>query len=447
MKTFQHSPLTRLFTVGLMLFSLFFGAGNLIFPAQLGQEAGSSLWLAMSGFLLTGVGLPLLGVIAVAVAGEHNIRGVAEKVHPLFGLIFSLALYLTLGPLFATPRTATVAFEIGIAPLLRGQSAAWILPVFSLGFFAVSAYLALSPGKLVDRVGCVLTPILLFAITLLALFGIAKPMGALQSPQEPFNNIPIISGFLAGYSTMDALASLVFGGIVVQSIRGQSGHASESSVVKNILIAGGIAVGLLAMVYLFIAYLGAGSVTQLGQLHNGAAVLALSAHHYFGIAGNILIALIVLLACLTTAIGLISACAAFFTSLLPRISYSFFVVIFSITGAIIANCGLEAIVHYSIPLLMVLYPPTVVLILLTLAAPLFGHAQAVFIATISAIIPFGLLDGWRALFGLSAGFNQFLNHYLPFYGLGLGWIMPAVVGLLVGLLIEKMLVRKMVYSQ
>jgi len=164
------SPLNRkasLWAVGLMLFALFFGAGNLIFPAYLGQQAGENWLSAMTGFLLTGAGLPLLGVIAIGYSGSRDVQALASRVAPWYGVAFAVALYLSIGPLFAMPRTATVSFEIAVAPFLTESQKTVGLAAFSVAFFGVAYWLSMSPGKLVDRIGKILTPVLLLTIAVL----------------------------------------------------------------------------------------------------------------------------------------------------------------------------------------------------------------------------------------------------------------------------------------
>lgn len=214
--------------IGLMLFALFFGAGNMIFPPVLGQYAGENVWLAIGGFLLTGVGLPLLGVIAVALTGT-GAKGLADKAHPKFGTIFTVILYLSIGPFFAIPRTGTVSYEIGLAPFLsEGQAESWIpLFIFTLVFFTITYLLALNPSKLVDRIGKVLTPILLAVIAIIVFKAIATPMGMIGAPDATYKANPLFTGFLEGYKTMDALASIVFG-IVVVTARKIEGSQNEN---------------------------------------------------------------------------------------------------------------------------------------------------------------------------------------------------------------------------
>lgn len=430
-----------LWAVGLMLFALFFGAGNLIFPAFLGQQAGENWFSAMLGFLLTGAGLPLLGVIAIGYSNSRDVQVLASRVTPLYGILFASALYLAIGPLFATPRTATVSFEIGVVPYISEESKTLALALFSLFFFGVAYWLSLSPGKLVGRIGKILTPVLLVTIAILMGYAAMNPMGALTAPQGDFAIRPFAKGILEGYGTMDAPALLVFAIIVIDAVRAM-GVDNRAELLRTTTIAGVVAATCLAVVYLMIGYMGATSVAGLGMQENGAAVLSKTAQFYFGNAGNILLSVIVFLACLSTAIGLIVANAEFFNRLCPGISYKTFVTIFTLVSMGFANKGLAGIISFSIPVLMLLYPLTVVIILLAFLHNLFGGGRIVYICTIFFTLIVGVLDAYKAAFGFSDETAAAINNALPLYDIGLGWVVPAVVGFILGCILNAVFKKK-----
>ncbi len=430
-----------LWAVGLMLFALFFGAGNLIFPAFLGQQAGENWFSAMLGFLLTGAGLPLLGVIAIGYSNSRDVQVLASRVTPLYGILFASALYLAIGPLFATPRTATVSFEIGVVPYISEENKTLGLALFSLFFFGVAYWLSLSPGKLVGRIGKILTPALLVTIAILMGYAALNPMGALTVPQGDFAIRPFAKGILEGYGTMDALASLVFAIIVIDAVRAM-GVDNRAELLRTTTIAGLVAASCLAVVYLMIGYMGATSVAGLGMQENGAAVLSKTAQYYFGNGGNILLSVIVFLACLSTAIGLIVANAEFFNRLCPGISYKTFVTIFTLVSMGFANKGLAGIISFSIPVLMLLYPLTVVIILLAFLHNLFGGGRIVYICTIFFTLIVGVLDAYKAAFGFSDETAAAINNALPLYDIGLGWVVPAVVGFILGCILNAVFKKK-----
>ena len=438
------SPFNRkasLWAVGLMLFALFFGAGNLIFPAYLGQQAGESWFSAMTGFLLTGAGLPLLGVIAIGYSGSRDVQALASRVAPWYGVAFAVALYLSIGPLFAMPRTATVSFEIAVAPFLNESQKTVGLTAFSVAFFGVAYWLSMSPGKLVDRIGKILTPVLLLTIAVLVGYAALNPMGVPAAAQGDFALRPFIKGILEGYGTMDALASLVFSIIVIDAVRAM-GVDNRSELLRTTAVSGIVAASCLALVYLFIGYMGATSVAGLGLQENGAEVLSKTANFYFGVPGNILLGVIVLLACLSTAVGLITSCSEYFNRLCPGIPYKMFVVINTVVSMALANKGLSSILTFSIPMLMLLYPLTIVIILLVFLHKLFGGSRIVYFCTMMATLAVGLLDAYKAAFGFSEEVAADINGALPLYNVGLGWLLPATVGFILGCILNAAIKKK-----
>lgn len=431
-----------------MLFALFFGAGNLIFPAQLGQFAGTNIIPAIGGFLITGVGLPLLGIMAMSFSGSNNLQELASRVHPIYGIFFTSLLYLTIGPFFAAPRTGTVAFEVGISPFIPENNQQLGLLVYTLIFFLIALFFSLKPAKIVDNVGKLLAPGLVILLIILLSAAFLNPMGSIQDPTDGYVNNSFLTGFLEGYNTMDALASLVFGIIVINVIKGL-GITSKKEILKTSVISGTLAIVLLAAIYIGIAYLGATSVQSLGIFANGGPVLSGAANHYFGTIGSILLAAVIILACLTTAIGLIVANSEYFHTLFPSVSYKWFAFIFTGFSFVIANFGLSNIISYSIPVLLFLYPLAIVLIILTFLSPLFGHAKFVYMSTIVITFFVSIFDGIKALcnsleieyFPWIVPVIDFYESYLPLYTKGLGWLLPAVVTIVVTSLIVRIFQR------
>lgn len=424
--------------IGVMLFALFFGAGNLIFPASLGQNAGTQVWIAITGFLLTGIGLPFLGTLAMGFSGSKNLQELSSRVHPVFAVVFTSLLYLTIGPFFALPRTGAVSFEIGILPFMSQDNAQIGLLIFTILFFGLTLLLSLNPTKIVDNVGKYLSPGIIIGLFFLLIFVIIKPMGSFEAPQGNYVSNAFMTGFTEGYNTMDALASLVFGIIVIQAIRSM-GVTSTKGILVATAKSGGIAILFLGLIYAGIAYLGATSVNEYGLFANGGPVLSAASEHYFGSFGAILLSVIIFLACLTTSIGLTTACGEYFHTLMPKISYKAFVIFFSIFTCIIANFGLSNIITYSIPVLMLLYPLAIVLIFLTFLSPLFNHARIVYVSVMFVTFLISIVDGFKALcgsldieyYGWLQPIVDFYENVLPFYSVGLGWLIPFVIVTLV----------------
>ena len=420
--------------IGMMLFALFFGAGNLIFPAALGQHAGDNVGWALLGFVLTGVGLPLLGVVAMGYSSCKDVEELASRVHPIYGLLYTISLYLSIGPMFATPRTGTVAYEIAIKPFADGLHMN-MEPIFLALFFGISLWLSISPQKLVNRIGNILTPALLLVILLLIVKSFLTPLGGYAVPQPAYGDAPtaVLQGFLDGYNTMDALASVVFAILVIDFVR-LSGATSRAVITKTVMEVGAIAVGLLGIVYVFIANIGATSVERFGLFETGAPVLSVSANYLFGEFGQIILAIIVLLACLSTSIGLITSCGTYFHKLTPKISYKLYVVIFSVAAFGLSMFGLKTIISAAIPVLMLLYPLTIVIILLALLHNVFGGRRCVYVWTVAFTMISALMTGLETAGIAPTALEQLFAQYIPFQSAGMGWVSFAVLGFVVGLI-------------
>jgi len=420
--------------IGVMLFALFFGAGNLIFPASLGQQAGTNVWIAVAGFLLTGIGLPFLGILAMGFSGSRSLQDLASRIHPVYAVIFTALLYLTIGPLFAIPRTGAVSYDIGVAPFVGAGYEQIALLIFTFIFFGVTLWLSLNPSKMVDRIGKLLSPAILVLLGILLIMVIVNPMGSIQAPQESYTSGAFIKGFTEGYNTMDALASLVFGIIVINIIR-KMGITSTRGILVATAKSGGVATVLLGIIYVGIAYLGATSVESFGIFDTGGPVLTSASTHYFGIFGTMLMSVIIFLACLTTSVGLITACGEYFHTICPKVSYKVFVIGFSTFSFVIANFGLSNIITYSIPVLMFLYPLAIVLMILTFASPMFNHSRLVYVSATIVTFMISSIDGLKTLctslnleyFGWMKPIISFYETYLPLYDQGLGWLIPVLI--------------------
>lgn len=427
--------------VGFMLFALFFGAGNLIFPAMLGQSAGTNVWSANAGFVVTGVGLPLLGVIALGISGKSDLQSLASRVHPIFGIIFTVALYLSIGPLFAIPRTGTVSFEIGVKPFISEEYSVIGLIIFTIIFFGITAYFSLKSSKIVDIVGKILTPFLLLFIAILIIAAFFNPIGQFQAPAENYMNNAFFKGFQEGYLTMDALAAFVFGIIVIDAVK-EKGASTKKEIMIAVTKAGVIAAALLGIIYTSLSFIGASSVEGLGLLDNGGAVLSGASNHYFGSFGGILLSLIVFGACLTTSIGLITSCSSYFSKVMPSISYNKFVIIFSVFSAGLANFGLNELIAVSVPVLVALYPLAICLMALTFLHPLFKGKKEVYQGSMLLTLIVALFDGLNAAGITIAPINDLLATVLPLYEVGLGWIVPAIIGGVLGYVFEMVMKSK-----
>lgn len=425
----------RYIAIGLMLFALLFGAGNLIFPAAMGQNAGVNVWYAVLGFCVTGVGLPLISIAALGYSGCLDLEEAAGRVHPWYGVFYSVVSYLAIGPCFAAPRTGTVSFEIVVKPFLGSFSPDIALPIFLLIFFLLTYWLAATPSKLVDRVGKILTPALLAVILLLIVQSFITPLGTPQAPTKNYATpvTAVMQGILDGYNTLDAIASFIFATLVISFVK-EGGVTHPKAIMKQVLLSGSIAVALLAFIYIFIAKIGADSVTPLGILETGAPVLAGSAKILFGNLGAAILAVIVLLACLSTSVGLVTCCAAYFMRLLGHFSYKTYAVIFCVISYLVGLFGLKTIIVSTIPVLMFIYPLLVALICLIFLDKFFGGRQCVYAWTIAFTFVMATINLLETA-GVNLGsFETMLQTYVPLHTFGMGWIPFAAVGFVIGLI-------------
>ncbi|HLS08647.1 branched-chain amino acid transport system II carrier protein [Lentibacillus sp.] len=413
--------------IGFMLFALFFGAGNLIYPPTLGIESGSSYWAAIAGFVITGVGLPILAVASVSYV-KNDARELADRVHPLFGLVFTSLVYLAIGPFFGIPRAATVAFEMSIEPFTNATSI--LLFIFTTVFFLFVYIVSVNPSKMVDRVGQYLTPILLLAIIVLCIGGFLMLDSVSVNPADKYAETPLFTGFVEGYLTMDAIAALAFGIIVVNAFKDR-GISTQKGLIQSTLKAGLVAgIGLTA-VYTSMGWIGS-KMASAGSFSNGGAILSGAADQMFGSFGALLLGIIVTLACFTTSVGLVVACGQFFHKL-NGISYKWIITIVTLVSYLIANQGLNTIVSVSVPVLTFIYPIAIVLIILTFLNKWFDGSQAVYRGGILLTVVVALYDGITA-FGFEMPVVTSAMQNLPFFSLGLGWIVPAIIGGMIGYL-------------
>ena len=425
-----------LLTLGFMMFSIYFGAGNLIFPPALGQAAGENTLLAMLGFMTTGIGLPLLGITAIALAGGEYVPLLRAKTWPLFATALLVILYLIIGPLFAMPRTGAVSFEIGIRPFLTEENITLGQFIYTAIFFAASYYLALNPNKIIDRVGKMLTPALLIVLLILFVQAFHAPLGTILPATGAYIDAPFAQGFQDGYQTMDLLASIAIGALVANAVR-MRGITDSRSIGAACLVSGLITVTLMAVVYGSLAYIGATSASVLSHSENGGQILSGAVSIFFGAAGNLLLAVIIALACLTTCCGITSSAAMFFNKLLKgRISYErllLFSILFSFAAS---NVGLTQIITLAIPFLVVIYPLVIVFVILSLFDRFIGWRKSIYQGAMALTLVFSLIDGLHAAGLSNAPMHALLTEYIPFYGIMMGWVRPAIAGALIGVAVS-----------
>ena len=418
---------------GLLLFGIFFGAGNLIFPPTLGAQSGSHFWPAIAGFVLSGVGIAIITLIIGTLNPKGYIHEISRKIAPWFAIVYLVALYLSIGPFFAIPRTATVSYEVGIAPLL-GQSGSRLF-IFTLVYFCLAYLIALYPSKILDSIGRILTPIFAILIVVLVVLGALKYSGhAPQVATEAYQASAFGQGFLEGYNTLDALASVAFSVIAVTTLN-QLGFTSKKEYIKTIWIVGIVVAIGFSILYIGLGYLGnhfpIPAKVMASDANKGVYVLSEATKAIFGPAAQIFLAGMVTVTCFTTTAGLIVSTGEFFHNTFPNISYKVYATIFTLIGFAIANLGLSAIIAYSLPVLMILYPITITIVLIVIVNKFTQLSKPGMQLTMFLVSLVAIADVLASTFKLTGLANVIKT--LPFAAQSLPWLLPAVVGIVLSL--------------
>lgn len=426
----------QVLSITLTLFAVFFGAGNMIFPPAMGQQAGENYIQALAGFILTDAGIALLGMIAVVLVGTE-VSDLGELVSRRFAVFLSVCIYLLIGPLFALPRTGSVSFELAVRSYVTESNVWWVSLIVTGIFFGLTYYLSGNPKKVVNLIGKYLTPVLLICITLIFLACIfleKSPRGQIQygsigAPKGAYAQIPFFQGMIEGYYALDGPAGLVFAIIIINAVRGFQ-VKTKKNIVKYTLLCGAGAALILSVVYYMLTYIGAVTLTPFS---NGGSLLHAVASDLLGPAGGIVLGIAVFFACMTTSIGLTTSFADYFHELLPDISYKKITAIVCLFSFVISNVGLDMLVKVALPVLMMIYPVTVVLVVLSFFKKWIGERKMVYVLGMLFAFCVAFIDGMQSA-GISLGVVTEICNKLPFYDLRLGWIIPAAVGALLGLL-------------
>lgn len=418
--------------LGFMTFALFVGAGNIIFPPIVGLQSGPNVWIAALGFLITAVGLPVVTVVALAKVGG-GMDALSSPIGKIAGGLLAAAAYLAVGPLFATPRTATVSFEVGLAPLTGESPLALFL--YSSVYFLIVFFVSLYPGRLLDTVGRFLAPLKIIALAILGIAAFALPAGDIGSATPVYEAAPFSQGFIQGYLTMDTLGALVFGIVIVNAIRSRDVE-SPKLITRYAIIAGLVAGAGLTLVYLSLFRLGSGSHEVAIGATNGAAVLHAYVQHTFGSLGSGFLAVLIALACLVTAVGLTCACAEYFSKILP-LSYKTLVIILAVFSLVVSNLGLTKLIAFSIPVLTAIYPPCIVLVALSFCKGFWNEQTRIVGPVMLASFIFGVVDALKGA-GLADGLPNWLTH-MPFSEQGLAWLVPSLIVLVGAFIYDRLL--------
>ncbi|MBZ7981338.1 branched-chain amino acid transport system II carrier protein [Campylobacter sp. RM12640] len=427
------------YVVALMLFAMFFGAGNFILPPKLGMDAGNNFYLAILFFCVTGVALPVLGVAAVAKAG--TLKELASRVNVTFAVIFVAVIYITIGPLVAIPRASTMPYEIMILPFVDNEYNVYYLAFYSFIYFALNYYICLNPSTMLDTLGKYLTPILLILIAVFFICTLIYSEVNVSIPNQNYTTHPVATAFVEGYQTMDALAALVFGISVVGALK--SLGVTNKHQLSLLTIKAGLFSGIILMiVYFALGYLGYVYGNTFKDASNGAILLSLISDDLFGSFGRFILGFTALLACLTTTIGLIGSSASYFSSV-TKISYKTWVIIWVVASFVLSIQGLTQILKVSVPILIAIYPIAIVLIILSLINNLINESKIIYRFSVYTAAFIGILNAIDSSI-LSINDEKILSYLgiakylemLPFYSSMLGWVIPVIVMFILGYIIN-----------
>ena len=412
--------------VGMTLFSMFFGAGNLILPPLLGAQAGEAAVPAMIGFLVTAIGFPVLGIVAVALAGD--LPKLAGRVNARFALVFTVLVYLSIGPCLAIPRTSSTSFEM-LAPLLPESVPLNVASIaFSVAFFAIAYTLAMRPGKLTQVLGRICAPALIILIVIIVASSIVAPLGEPTPVRAPYDNAAAVQGFLNGYQTMDLLAALNFGIVIALNIR-SFGVEKPGDVAFEISRAGVVAGVLMLLIYCGLGFVGVATAAYMPEAQNGAQLLTAAATGHFGLVGTVIIAAIFFIACLNVCTGLISCCSTYFAETFPKLPYAAWAAVFAVFSCVVSNFGLTAILTFSVPLLNALYPAAIVLVIMGMLHSACDRVPYVWKWVVGVVAVESVIVSVRDAFFAGAWLPFDM---LPLADIGLSWLVPALVAAVIG---------------
>lgn len=420
--------------ISVMLFGLLFGSGNLIFPPMLGNQAGSSMIIALLGFIVTAVVFPVLGILAVS--KTNGIVNLGKNVGPLFAIVYPAILFLAIGPGIAIPRNGSLAFEMSVAPYIgEGSSLIVFRLIYTLIFFGLTYYLSFTPGKMVDRIGRGMTPALFILIILFFVGAVFSLPSDVAAPTVSYQN-PFVTGILEGYNTMDILAALNYGLVIALTIK-RYDVKDEKKIIKYSSQAGLVAGLILLVVYGMLAYVG--MITSAGNqdVANGGTILFNITNTVFGSFGSIILILIFTLACLTTAVGLVTSVSEYFADLTnSKVTYRQWITIYTFISFVLANFGLNSILKFSLPVLVAIYPTAIVLIVMALLQDVFHFNQFTYKGTIYMTLFISVIAGFEEA-GLKVPGLSNLAARLPLYVEGLEWIIPAFATLILLTIVSK----------
>ncbi|MCS4485041.1 branched-chain amino acid transport system II carrier protein [Gleimia sp. 6138-11-ORH1] len=437
----SKQKLSMIVVTGLALFAMYFGAGNLIFPVMLGADAGVNLPIAMAGMFITAVIIPILALVALATS-ENGVSGVTERIGKIPGLLLTVFIFLVTGVLYAIPRVAAVSFEMAAKPIIaqispQAAESALTVPLYMLVFFGMAVALMLRPGRLTDIIGTWLTPTLLTLLVILIVGILISQPGSTDPAVDKYATAPFETGLLQGYYTMDANGSLLFGALILGVLRSH-GYKTKKELMSGVAMVGVIAGIALGTIYLGLAYVG--HHTNVVGTADGPQILSSSAVAVFGDFGQVFFGAIVLLACLTTVVGLLTASVTYFNELLPKVPYSQVMGVHLLISYLLANVSLALILKLVLPVNLLLYPIMIVLFIVSLIDVVFSlefqwaYKLSVLLTGVISLIHASEMFGSRAF---ATFYENTYGAYVPLGNSPFAWIVPAFIGLLIGAALDQ----------
>ena len=402
---------------GFALFAMLFGAGNLIFPPMLGYETNSSWISTMLAFTITGVGFPFLGILSVSIVG-NGIKDFANRVSPTFSKIFAIISILAIGPMLAIPRTGATAYEITF--LYNGMESPIYKYIYLICYFGIVILFSLRANKVIERVGKILTPILLILLFLIIIKGIFFANLSVKPDIYPH---AFKRGFLEGYQTMDTIASIAYAGIILKAIK-NGRNLTQKQEFSFLIKAGLVAILSLALIYGGFALVGAKMHSVL-VTKDKIELLVKTTSYLLGGYGNLILAICVAGACLTTAIGLVATVGEFFSSI-TSFKYENIVIFTVIISFLLSILGVESIIRISVPILIFIYPVMISLIILNLFGKYIKN-DYVYKGVVLFTGIIGLIESLESL-GIKNYYTNSILEILPFSDYGLTWLFPGLIG-------------------
>jgi LIVCS family branched-chain amino acid:cation transporter len=415
----MNKKINDYFVIGFALFAMFFGAGNLIFPPSLGKLVGDNYLVSIIGFLITGVGLPLLGILSCIKSGG-NFENIAGKVGYIFSMVITTALILAIGPMVAIPRTAATTFELSVLPLIPSISPA----IAIILYFIINLIFVLKPSSIIDNIGKFLTPVLLIMLFTIIIKGIISPIGSIIDTGyiNAFSN-----SLLEGYQTMDAMASVIFASIIISSVK-MKGYKNNVDIIKVTTYSSLVAVIGLSLVYGGLLYLGSQTSTLFDDSITRTMLIMDISRSVLGSFGAVALAISVGLACLTTSIGLTATGAEFFTRLSKgKLSYKFNVLMITIVSMIISFKGVDLIVSIAAPILQIIYPVIIVLIITNFLENFIKNNRIIAITTYVTLV----VSVLNTINSLTNNSLKSIFNIIPLSSLGFSWVIPCIIAFVI----------------